>query len=132
MIIGDKGLLSSRSYNSYETSDFNRDSLNPLLKGVIKMLESKSIVVFEASEASYEDKYPRLYIAIKEVDKILDNVLEIEDFDIQVFRNEKNYSAAVIIIERYFLKIEYTEEEFKRTQDKLINNLYKWCENIKI
>ena len=89
-------------------------------------MESKNIIVLEASEAFYEDEYPRLYIVIKEVDKVIDNILEIEDFDIQVFRNEEDYSKAVIIIERHFLKDEYTEKEFDKKQDELINNLNNW------
>ena len=71
-------------------------------------------------------KIHRIFIQEKINAEVIDNILEIEDFDIQVFRNEEDYSKAVIIIERHFLKDEYTEKEFDKKQDELINNLNNW------
>lgn len=127
-IIGDHELY-FKTYAGYESNDFNSANLSGPLKEIVTKLESFKFKVFEAAEACYQDEYPRLYLAIKETDEILNNLLKLKEFDIQILRNEDNYSEAVVVIEKTFLKAEYSKEELNKEQHQLINTLDNWIEN---
>lgn len=129
MKIDGDNILNFKTYYGYEKNDFSSDDLSGAIKKTVIKLESHNNKVFEASDAYYEDEYPRLYLAIKETDEILNNLLKLKDFDIQIFRNEDNDSEAVVIIERHFLNDEYCEEEFNKEQHQLINTLNNWIED---